>query len=745
MVISKVQSGGTRKTRAHDPVHAPFEGYVEVYGYHSLAAGWFFAGWMTDLPDIYVHLRTITAEFAGAALSGDIAAFCFPRDDLAGRGIGFLLFLPAKSRTAAAFQRLSLTLDGEALSVVPVVDVRDLPENKLVPQIDFLLDPCEASPERAAIEQLLTGAADSAGRGYVEYFGYHAGAGGWFLSGWVSHGWAQELPERLSIVFEEGDVRGELVCVLYARAELPAGAQGAVFFVRAPFAPLGPLVSLNMLAGGVRLLLQPLGGLQQLREAELTTRVKTNLAQAHPGLPREQLGNLLARRPFIGENSLDALSPHVFMHIDDAIRCGPDGLVLMGWLLSKPGYIQTIRLHCDAQVLSLRPEDVIKIDRPDVLAGYARYGFDDVACGFVAFLPVSVEPHARLYLEVETPRLEVGYLPVAHPARAGMEAIKHLMGAVDKRFDDMRDAFDHVLGRAMEALNRERLAIPPGVQPVAYGTPPPAPKFSVIVPLYGRLDFVEYQLALFSARPEAAEVEFIYVLDDPPKRREAQRLFTSIYERFLIPFRVILLDRNLGFAPACNIGLAHARGAYVAYLNSDVFPGTQDWLERLAARLEADPAIGVIGPLLLFEDGSVQHRGMYFERLAEFGGWFFCQHRGKGLRYAGSDDLQRFISITGACMVMRRALASQLGGFDESYAIGDFEDSDMCLKLQALGYECVVDPDVRLYHLERKSQLSAALNWRMNLTAFNAWQHDRRWSATIAQLQSPADEGRFSK
>jgi hypothetical protein len=51
---------------------------------------------------------------------------------------------------------------------------------------------------------------------------------------------------------------------------------------------------------------------------------------------------------------------------------------------------------------------------------------------------------------------------------------------------------------------------------------------------------------------------------------------------------------------------------------------------------------------------------------------------------------------------------------------------------------------VRLYHLERKSQLSAALNWRMNLTAFNAWQHDRRWSATIAQLQSPADEGRFS-
>ena len=251
----------------------------------------------------------------------------------------------------------------------------------------------------------------------------------------------------------------------------------------------------------------------------------------------------------------------------------------------------------------------------------------------------------------------------------------------------------------------------------------------------GACDFVEYQLALFSARPDHENTEFIYVLDDPSKRREAQVLFASVYERFLIPFRAVLLDRNVGFAPANNVGLGYARGTFIAYLNSDVFPGTQNWLEQLSCRLIEDPKLGAIGPLLLFEDGSVQHRGMFFERLPEYGDWYFCQHLDKGLRHSGDASVERFLSITGACMVMRRELALQVGGFDETYVIGDFEDSDLCLKLIALGYECAVDPDVRLYHLERKSQSSAALTWRSNLTAYNAWQHERRWSDIISEKQ----------
>jgi GT2 family glycosyltransferase len=123
---------------------------------------------------------------------------------------------------------------------------------------------------------------------------------------------------------------------------------------------------------------------------------------------------------------------------------------------------------------------------------------------------------------------------------------------------------------------------------------------------------------------------------------------------------------------------------------------------------------------------------MVFRRLAEFGGWHFCDHLDKGARPGGELVLQAHVSITGACMVMRRGLALEMGGFDETYILGDFEDSDLCLKLRQHGYRCVVDPEVRLYHLERSSQASSGLSWRMNLTLYNAWQHERRWGQTLS-------------
>jgi GT2 family glycosyltransferase len=252
---------------------------------------------------------------------------------------------------------------------------------------------------------------------------------------------------------------------------------------------------------------------------------------------------------------------------------------------------------------------------------------------------------------------------------------------------------------------------------------------------------VEYQMALLSADPGCAAVEFIYVLDDPPKRREAQYIFTAVYERTQVAFRTLLLDCNMGFAPACNIGLQRARAPIVAFLNSDVFPGTPDWLARLGERLAADPQLGIVAPWLLFEDGSVQHRGMTFGRLPEFANWHFGQHIGKGqhapIRPARS-GVQRCLSLTGACMVMARALAEQVGGFDEVYAVGDFEDSDMCFNVARLGYACAVDPEVRLYHLERQSQAGDGSHWRQNLTVYNAWQHERRWGKQIAELQEAA-------
>jgi GT2 family glycosyltransferase len=289
--------------------------------------------------------------------------------------------------------------------------------------------------------------------------------------------------------------------------------------------------------------------------------------------------------------------------------------------------------------------------------------------------------------------------------------------------------FEATLGPAIEALNAERLRRPRRSAEIVLGTPPEAPRVSLVVTLYGRVDFMDLQLGLFSAAPDAA-VEIVYVLDDPRRAMEAEQLARSCHARYGLPFRLILLEENQGFAVANNVGAAAARGRHVCLMNSDVFPLAQQgmgFLAALAERLEAEPGLGAVGPLLLYEDGTVQHAGMTYERVNGLPDWFFPMHPGKG-RPPGRVS-RRALAITGACVMLRRADWQALGGFDEGYVIGDFEDSDLCLRLRERGLGCGVEAGWALFHLERQSQEAEAA-WRFNTTLFNAWRHDRRWGGS---------------
>jgi GT2 family glycosyltransferase len=84
-------------------------------------------------------------------------------------------------------------------------------------------------------------------------------------------------------------------------------------------------------------------------------------------------------------------------------------------------------------------------------------------------------------------------------------------------------------------------------------------------------------------------------------------------------------------------------------------------------------------------------------------------------------------AVTGACMVLRADLARELGGFDEDYAIGDFEDTDLCLRVRRKGLRCAVERRARLFHLERQSQVTPDKMWRFHVTLLNAWTHTGRW------------------
>ena len=91
-------------------------------------------------------------------------------------------------------------------------------------------------------------------------------------------------------------------------------------------------------------------------------------------------------------------------------------------------------------------------------------------------------------------------------------------------------------------------------------------------------------------------------------------------------------------------------------------------------------------------------------------------------------------AVTGACMMIAASLYAQLGGLRGRYIQGDYEDSDLCLRLRDMGHESWYLPDVELYHLEGQSYPSSE---RQLTTEYNKWLHTSIWHEAIAGLMEP--------
>ncbi len=570
---------------------------------------------------------------------------------------------------------------------------------------------------------------ESAG-GNIELYGYSRVLGGLLIGGWIDLSWDDPVePPTVAVRVGAQTVNGYGLVCLYPRDDVKKHGRGILVLLDAdPDTAVDPIseVTLTSDSDVFRIFAHTTPIL--FEEDRLFLHARQALGNAPPNAARARFLKLIERPHYTGVDTLGSVPWPVHLEVDKVYFCPPDGFIIRGWFLDPFNRVARIKVCCGGSARTLDPASWVRVKRRDVIEGFSsRYGLTDDMCGYVAYAPAVYRPGASSYFEVEMVDGSVAYRPLTLSLFTGLPAIKELLGCFDLRRDALVQAYDRVVGPAVEAMNVFRLRHAPEVTAMAFGPEPPAPRCSIIIPLYGRVDFLEYQLAFFS-ETLARDHEILYVLDDPDRRAETEALAASSYARFDRPFKLLALSHNVGYAPANNVGLRHARGNTICFLNSDVFPRNPDWLESMIGTLNDEPDAGMIGAFLVYEDGTMQHDGCTFERLPEFGNWPFPMHPGKGRRVAKTHRRAQAEIVTGACMVMQADLARELGGFDEGFVIGDFEDADLCLRVTAKGLTCIVDNDAELYHLERQSQNLQASSWRMNLTLFNAWRFQSRWS-----------------
>lgn len=263
------------------------------------------------------------------------------------------------------------------------------------------------------------------------------------------------------------------------------------------------------------------------------------------------------------------------------------------------------------------------------------------------------------------------------------------------------------------------------------GRPAPQAEITLVIPLYGRWEYLRGHVAGFAMDPwfEQGRVRLLYVCDDP-RLHLLHRWCAMHLAHEALDISVISLRRNMGFGMACNIGVQAAETPLVCLMNSDVMPIDSGWLDPLHQQIQAHPE-QLLAPLLVYDTGLIQHAGMVTE-VQDNGcrGFPANIHPYKGLAVEVLEqrdpDLKPFPveSLSAAMLLFERERFLGMGGFDPCFGRGDFEDLELSQRWKQQG-ELVVVPQSRLMHLERQSMDSGAEEpaaWRLQANAWMAME-----------------------
>ncbi|MDB6126855.1 MAG: glycosyl transferase family 2, partial [Verrucomicrobia bacterium] len=254
---------------------------------------------------------------------------------------------------------------------------------------------------------------------------------------------------------------------------------------------------------------------------------------------------------------------------------------------------------------------------------------------------------------------------------------------------------------------------------------------SFVIPLYNCLPLTQAMVTSLRNSLPAGLTHEIILVDDGST--DGTREWLTAIEKQGAPFRVVLNERNLGYAGANNRGAAEARGDFLALLNNDLIlsPG---WIEpMLAVHHTLSHHAGLVGNIQYHaQTGAVDHAGV------------FINHRGKPehivelplfRRWLALDARQQVAAVTGACAMVRRSLFLELGGFDDGFANGG-EDVDFCLRSRAGGFISVVALRSAVRH-----HISASPGRKLR-DEQNSRRLTVRWRDELAQLGAHASWSR---
>ncbi len=252
-----------------------------------------------------------------------------------------------------------------------------------------------------------------------------------------------------------------------------------------------------------------------------------------------------------------------------------------------------------------------------------------------------------------------------------------------------------------------------------------SPLVSVIIPIYGKLDYTLRCLVSIEASTPLAAFEVIVVDDCSPD--DSLDVLSEVKG-----IRLLRNEKNQGFIRSCNKGAKAARGDYLYFLNNDTVV-TASWMDELLRTFSEFPGTGLAGSKLVYPDGRLQEAGGIIWQ--DGSAWNFGRYQDPQLpvyNYAREVDY-----CSGASVMVPKELFDELGGFDEHYLPAYCEDSDLALKIRDKGYRVIYQPLSKVIHFEGITSGTDITRGTKAYQVENSKKMFERWQHRLQTHQTP--------
>ncbi|MFA3783812.1 glycosyltransferase [Melioribacteraceae bacterium 4301-Me] len=215
---------------------------------------------------------------------------------------------------------------------------------------------------------------------------------------------------------------------------------------------------------------------------------------------------------------------------------------------------------------------------------------------------------------------------------------------------------------------------------------------SVIIPVYNNVDYTRMCIeSLIRTTPQLAE---LIIIDNNSK--DSTNDYLTKLENEDSRVKIIRNTLNVGFPNAVNQGLKESSAEFIVVANNDII-FTEGWTSRFIEIADSDKRIGLVGPV------SNLVSGVQIDNEAKYNSITDMHIYAEKVKNKRKGEFFEFPRIAFLCTLIKREVIDKIGGLDERFSPGNFEDDDFCLRAQLAGFKTVIAKDVFIHHFGSKS------------------------------------------